>query len=45
MKRKTKFDVRIDTRMTERQLEKLLKEADKRQITPNQLIRTMIDDL
>lgn len=45
MKRKTKFDVRIDTRMTEKQLEKLLREADKRQITLNQLIRNMIDNL
>ena len=36
---------RIDTRMTEEQLKKLTKEADKKGITLNQQIRNMIDEL
>lgn len=45
MKRKTRFDERIDTRMTADQLNKLIKEADRKGITVNQLIRNMIDKL
>lgn len=43
MKRKSKFDTRIDIRMTKDQFERLIKEADKQNVTPNQLIRNMIE--
>ena len=45
MQRKTRYDKRIDTRMTGEQLKKLTKEADKKGITLNQQIRNMIDEL
>lgn len=43
MKRKSKFEERIDIRMTKDQMNRLIKEADNQNITPNQLIRNMIE--
>lgn len=45
MKRKTKFTSRIDVRMTEEQMNKLIDASDKRSITPVQLLRNLIDNL
>lgn len=45
MRRKSKFNKRIDIRMTEAQEKKLVEKADERNITPPQLIRNLIDSL
>ncbi len=45
MRRKSKFDKRIDIRMTKEQEVKLVEHADEQNITPNQLIRNLIDQM
>lgn len=45
MRRKSKFSARIDVRMTDEQMDKLIDVADDLNITPNQLIRNLIDDI
>lgn len=45
MRRKSKFKARIDIRMTDEQMDKIVDKADKLNITPNQLIRNLIDQM
>jgi hypothetical protein len=45
MRRKSKFDTRIDIRMTKEQFERLLDKADQENITPNQVVRNLIDEI